>query len=80
MKIEINDDVAQTCGIDEKEALELLSVALYRANRISGAKAGEMVGVSETDFHNLISDMNEPLNYGIDEATNTDKNNNLFGR
>lgn len=53
MKIEIKDSVAAQCGLDEKQALELLAVALYRYKNISSELACELIGKSELEFQAL---------------------------
>ncbi len=77
MKIEINDEIALRCGIDEREALELLAIAIYKSKGVHGALAGKIVGMSEFEFHNLLSSKGEEVNYGIDDLVDDIKNNDL---
>ncbi len=80
MRIEINDDIARQCNLDEKEALELLAIAVYKSKGLTGSLAGKILGLSEFDFHSLLISRNETVNYGSDNSLNAPKNNNLFGR
>ncbi|OZG75174.1 hypothetical protein BTA51_01965 [Hahella sp. CCB-MM4] len=80
MRIEINDDIAQQCNLDEKEALELLAIAVYKAKGLTGSVAGKILGMNEFDFHSFLISRNETVNYESDNSLNARKNNNLFGR
>lgn len=77
MKIDIPDELAQKCGVDEREALELLAVAIYKAKGIHGTLAGKLLGVSEFEFHALLSQRGESVNYGMQDIINDIKNNAL---
>lgn len=77
MKLEIDDEIATKCGIDEKEALELLAIAIYKIKGVHGTMAGKILGMSEFEFHNLLSTKGETVNYGIDDLVDDIKNNDL---
>jgi predicted HTH domain antitoxin len=77
MKIEIPDELAQKCGISEREALELLVIAIYRTRGIHGTLAGKMLGISELEFHSLLSKHGETVNYGMQDIIDDIKNNDL---
>lgn len=77
MKIEISDEIAEKCQLDEKEALILLAIALYKSKGIHGALAGKLVGLTEFEFHNLLSERGEEVNYGIDDLVDDIKSNDL---
>ena len=77
MNIEIPDELAHKCGVDEREALELLAVAIYKAKGIHGTLAGKLLGVSEFEFHALLSQRGERVNYGMQDIINDIKNNAL---
>ena len=77
MKIEIDDEIARKCGIDEREALELLAVAIYKSKGIHGSLAGKILGISEFDFHNLLSSKNETVNYSVNDLMDDIENNDL---
>lgn len=77
MKIEIDDEIALKCGITEQEALELLAIAIYKAKGIHGSLAGKIIGMSEFEFHNLLADKGETVNYGINDLVDDIKNNDL---
>lgn len=65
MKIELDDDLASQCGIDAKEALELLAVAIYKAKGIHGTMAGKILGISEPEFHAVVANQGETVNYDV---------------
>ncbi len=67
MKIEIDNEIARKCGLDENEALELLVIAIYKFKGIHGAMAGRVLGISEMEFHALLSDKGQAINYGVDD-------------
>lgn len=75
MKIEIDDEIAKTCGIGEREALELLAVAIYKTKGIHGSLAGKILGISEFEFHNLLSTKGVTVNYDIDDLIEDIKKN-----
>ena len=77
MKIEINDEIARKCQLDEKEALVLLAIALYKSKGIHGSLAGKIIGLSEFEFHNLLAGRKENVNYGVDDLVDDIKNNDL---
>lgn len=77
MKIEIDDEIAKKCGIDEKEALELLAIAIYKTKGIHGALAGKILGISEFEFHKMASAKGETMNYGIEQLIEDIKTNDL---
>lgn len=77
MKLEIDDEIATKSGIDEKEALELLAIAIYKIKGVHGTMAGKILGMSEFEFHNLLSTKGETVNYGIDDLIDDIKNNAL---
>lgn len=77
MKIEIDDEIAKKCGINEREALELLAIALYKEKGIHGSLAGKILGMSEFEFHNLLSAKGKTVNYGVDDLIDDIKNNDL---
>ncbi len=77
MKIEINDEIAEKCQLDEKEALTLLAIALYKFRGIHGSLAGKIIGLTEFEFHNLLSEKGEAINYGIDDLADDIKSNDL---
>jgi len=47
MKIETDDSLAPKIDIDEKEAMELLAIALYKYKGIHGSLAGKLIGKTE---------------------------------
>lgn len=75
MKIEISDEIAKKCQLDEKEALELLAIALYKRKGIHASLAGKIVGLNEFEFRALLSKWQETANYGIDDLIDDIKNN-----
>ncbi|MDP5208123.1 UPF0175 family protein [Microbulbifer sp. 2205BS26-8] len=77
MNIEIDDALMTKIGVDEKEARELLAIALYKYKRIHGSLAGKLIGVSEFDFHNLLSEKGEAVNFGVDDLVDDIKNHDL---
>ena len=77
MKIEISDEIAKKCQLDEKEALILLAIALYKSKGIHGSLAGKIVGLTEFEFHNLLAEKGSTVNYGIDDLVDDIKSNDL---
>ncbi len=67
MKIELNDSIAKKLNINQKEALELLAVAIYKSKGIHGAMAGRILGIGEYEFHGLLSKYGFTVNYDIDD-------------
>ena len=47
MKIEIDDSLTPKIDVDEKEAMELLAIALYKYKGIHGSLAGKLIGKTE---------------------------------
>lgn len=77
MIIEIPDELAQKCGINEKDALVLLVIAVYKTKGIHGTLAGKMLSISEIEFHMLLSKHGEPENYGTEDILDDIRNNDL---
>jgi len=77
MKLEIEDALMNKIGVDKKEALELLAIALYKYKGIHGSLAGKIIGKSEFDFHTLLSEKGEDVNYGVNDLIEDIKNNDL---
>ena len=77
MIIEIDDDIAQKCNLDAQEALQLLAIAIYKAKGIHGTLAGKILGISELEFHQLLSKQGESVNYGLDDLIADIKTNDL---
>jgi len=75
MIIEIPDDVASKCDLSEREALELLAVAIYKAKGIHGSLAGKLLGISELEFHRLLAKQSETINYDVQDLIDDLKNN-----
>ncbi|OZG72586.1 hypothetical protein BTA51_15880 [Hahella sp. CCB-MM4] len=67
MKIEIPDDIAATTGLTEKEMAEFLAVSLYKKKLINGVAGGEILGISEIEFHGLLEKFNEYVNYDVED-------------
>ncbi len=67
MIIEIDDEIAKKCNVDAQEALQLLAVAIYKAKGIHGTLAGKILGISEVEFHQLLSKQGQSVNYGLDD-------------
>ena len=77
MEIKLEDALMQKIGVNEKEALELLAIALYKYKGIHGSLAGKLIGKSEFDFHSLLSEKGETVNYDVDDLVDDIKNNDL---
>lgn len=77
MKLEIDDALMTKIGVDEKETMELLAIALYKFKGIHGSLAGKLVGKSEFDFHALLADKGATVNYDVDDLVDDIKNNDL---
>ncbi len=70
MEIELDNDVARKSGVDEKEALELLVIAIYKFKGIHEAMAGRILGISEIEFKQLLSDKGQA---GLDDIEDVTK-------
>lgn len=77
MRIEIDDEIAAKCGIDEEEALRLLAVAIYRAKGIHSSLAGKILGISQIEFHRLLASLGESMNYDVQDLIDDIKDNDL---
>jgi predicted HTH domain antitoxin len=77
MQIELDDEVAAKAGVDQRQALELLAVALYKFRGIHGAMAGRMLGLSELEFHQLLGKLGTTVNYDLNDLVDDIKNNDL---
>lgn len=77
MKVEIDDALMKKIGVDEKEALELLAIAIYKYKGIHGSLAGKLIGKSEFDFHTMLSEKRETVNYDLHDLGDDIKNNDL---
>jgi len=77
MKIEIDDQIAKKCNLNEKEALELLAISVYKFKKVHGALAGKILGITEFEFHELLSKKGEIVNYGVDDLIDDIKNHEL---
>lgn len=77
MKIELDDEIAKKCNLDEREALELLAISIYKIKKIHGALAGKILGISEFEFHDLLSKKGEVVNYGVNDLIDDIKNHDL---
>jgi len=78
MKLEIDDSLMEKIGVHENEALELLAIALYKYKGIHGSLAGRLIGKSEFDFHSLLSEKGETVNYSANDLVDDIKNNDLY--
>ena len=77
MDIQIDNDIVSKCGLDEAEILELFAIALYKKKGVHGALAGKLVGMSELEFHSLLSKRGENVNYDASDLVSDIKNNDL---
>ncbi|AZZ92556.1 UPF0175 family protein [Hahella sp. KA22] len=77
MKIEIDDEIAQKLQLTEKEALELLAIALYKDRGIHGAFAGKIAGISEFEFHGLLAKKGFSVNYDVSDFLEDIERNDL---
>ena len=75
MIIQIPDEIAHKIGVDEREALELLVVAIYKTKGIHGSLAGKMLGISEFEFRQILGKQGQTMNYDIDDLVDDIKNN-----
>ncbi len=77
MKLEIDNETALKIGLTPENARIYLAVALYKYKGIHGSLAGKIAGKSEFEFHTLLSEMGESVNYGIDDLIDDIKKNDL---
>ena len=67
MDIRIPDDIAERCGYSRQELTEILAVSLYKLRRINGVEGGEMLGLSEMEFHGVVNKYGHTVNYDSDD-------------
>ena len=77
MEIEIDDVLMRKIGVDEKEAKELLAIAIYKYKGIHGSLAGKLIGKSEFDFRTLLTEKGETVNYDLGDLVDDIQNNEL---
>jgi predicted HTH domain antitoxin len=77
MKIDIDDSIMSKIDVDEREARELFAIALYKYKGIHGSLAGKLVGMTEFEFHALVSDKGTAINYDADDLVDDIKSNDL---
>ncbi|MFS1525733.1 UPF0175 family protein [Microbulbifer sp. 2304DJ12-6] len=77
MHIELDDVLMAKISVDEREASELLAITLYKHKRIHGSLTGKMIRVSEFDFHNLLLEKREAVNFGVDNLVDDIKSHDL---
>ncbi len=77
MKIDVDSSLMEKVGVNEEEAKELLAIALYKYKGVHGSIAGKLIGKSEFDFHALLSEKGESVNYDVDDLIDDIKNNDL---
>lgn len=77
MEIEIDDVLMRKIGVDEKEAKELLAIAIYKYKGIHGSLAGKLIGKSEFDFHTLLTEKGESVNYDLCDLVDDIQNDEL---
>lgn len=77
MKLELDDSLMKKIGIDEKEALEILAMALYKYKGIHGSLAGKLIGKTEFEFHALLSERGATINYDADDLVDDIKKHDL---
>jgi predicted HTH domain antitoxin len=77
MRIEIPDELAAQCNIEQREALELLAIAIYKTKGVHGSLAGKILGISEFEFHSLLAQRGETVNYGADDLARDIEDNDL---
>ena len=77
MKIELDDLLMNKIGVDAQEALELLAIAVYKYKGVHGSLAGKLIGKSEFDFHTILSQKGETINYDVSDLIDDVKKNDL---
>lgn len=74
MKLDINDEVADSLGLSEKELQEVLAIALYKLEKINGVQGGKITGTSEIEFHGILGKYGQFINYDEDDLETDLKN------
>ncbi|WP_308367518.1 MULTISPECIES: UPF0175 family protein [unclassified Microbulbifer] len=74
MKLDVDDEVAECLGLDEKELLEVLAIALYKLEKINGVQGGKITGTSEIEFHGILGKYGQFINYDESELETDLKN------
>ena len=77
MKIEFPEEIAKNKSLSEQDLLEILSVCLYKMEKINGVEGGHILGTSEMDFHGVLKKYGQYVNYDVDDLQ--DDLNNLKG-
>ena len=77
IRVCLDDSLMKMIGSDEKEAAELLAMALYKYKGIHGSLAGKLIGKTEFEFHALLSSRGVTVNYDVDDLVDDIKKNDL---
>lgn len=77
MNLHIEDDIAAKLDLTAEELKTLLAIAVYKYKGIHGSLAGKIINKSEFEFHSLLSQMGETVNYDVDDLIDDIKNNDL---
>lgn len=77
MELKLDDALMQKIGVAPQEALELLAIALYKYKGIHGSIAGKLIGKTEFEFHALLSEKGESVNYSLDDLADDIKSHDL---
>lgn len=67
MNIEFPDEIARRKSLSERELLEVLTVALYKMEKINGVEGGIATGTSEMEFHGLVKKYGQNINYDVQD-------------
>lgn len=70
MKIEIEDKFAEKYNLTVRECLELLMIAIYKKKGVHGAAIARVLDLSEFEFHTLLANKGEVVNYGVEDLIN----------
>lgn len=68
MYIEIPDEVAMSSGLNIVEIEEFLVISLYVKKRMNGIQGGKILDVSEMEFHGLLEEYDECVNYSVERV------------
>ncbi len=67
MNMELDIPVLDKLGISRADLLTDIAVGLYMDQRVTLGQAAEIAGVSQLDFRCLLSRMNVPIQYDIQD-------------
>lgn len=67
MKVEIPDELAVKCGINESDLKIEIAVALFKENKFTLGQAVAFSGIPRWDFQGVLTTREIPMHYDVEE-------------